>query len=733
MAEIPGGPNGAGHRARTARCTCATTAAASRPVELGGLLLPGPFDPDRYVGGRIQRVDLATGDGDRPLHRVRRPPAAGAERPRVRRATAASGSPTTASATSAPATGRASTTPSPTARRSARSCSRSTRPTASACRPTGAPSTGPRPTPAGSSGGPSTAPGELAPVRPVRPDRLPGRPARHASSSTRWPSTAPATSASATLVNGGITVISPDGEVSSTCRRATSLTTNICFGGPDLRDGLHHRVRHRPAGVDDLAPPGLAPRPPRPERPGAPGRPAAPAGRLAEPCRSASTSRRSAARRTRSTRTSWSARCWPTGWRPPTIRPRADLVVVNTCAFIEDARQESIDTILALDEQRRAGRPPGRHRLHGRALRRRAGRRAARGGRGQRLRRPGHARAQARRRRRGGRPPCPTLDLLNLPRPRLGRAVGLRQDRRGLRPDVRLLRHPQLPRAAAQPRRGVDPREVDQLGRQEIVLVAQDLASYGKDRPGELGAGAIVPLVEAVAGAGGADPAALPVPVRPHGRAHRRHRRRAACRTTTSRCSTCPSRCCGGCGAGATATGSCAASTTSGPASRTPPSGRTSSSAIPGETEEDHDQLLAFVEAAQLDWCGFFAYSQEDGTYAAGLDGAVPPTVDGRAPGRAARAAGRDHRGAPGRADRVDRSRCWSTRPASARGHREAPEIDGVVQVPDSLAVGELHDVVVVDALGPDLVAVCASGGRPVRCVRRERRRGSRRCGATVR
>ena len=30
----------------------------------------------------------------------------------------------------------------------------------------------------------------------------------------------------------------------------------------------------------------------------------------------------------------------------------ADLVVVNTCAFIETARQESIDTILALDEQR---------------------------------------------------------------------------------------------------------------------------------------------------------------------------------------------------------------------------------------------------------------------------------------------------------------------------------------------------------------------------------------------
>ena len=33
----------------------------------------------------------------------------------------------------------------------------------------------------------------------------------------------------------------------------------------------------------------------------------------------------------------------------------ADLVVVNTCAFIEDARQESIDTILALAGQRRRG------------------------------------------------------------------------------------------------------------------------------------------------------------------------------------------------------------------------------------------------------------------------------------------------------------------------------------------------------------------------------------------
>ena len=33
----------------------------------------------------------------------------------------------------------------------------------------------------------------------------------------------------------------------------------------------------------------------------------------------------------------------------------ADLVVVNTCAFVEAARQESIDTVLALTDARKAG------------------------------------------------------------------------------------------------------------------------------------------------------------------------------------------------------------------------------------------------------------------------------------------------------------------------------------------------------------------------------------------
>ena len=34
---------------------------------------------------------------------------------------------------------------------------------------------------------------------------------------------------------------------------------------------------------------------------------------------------------------------------------QADLVVVNTCAFIEDARRESIDTVLELSSQKKIG------------------------------------------------------------------------------------------------------------------------------------------------------------------------------------------------------------------------------------------------------------------------------------------------------------------------------------------------------------------------------------------
>jgi gluconolactonase len=60
VAEIVGGPNGAAIGPDGALYLC-NNGGCFTPVDLGELLLPGPFDPERYVGGRIQKVDLATG------------------------------------------------------------------------------------------------------------------------------------------------------------------------------------------------------------------------------------------------------------------------------------------------------------------------------------------------------------------------------------------------------------------------------------------------------------------------------------------------------------------------------------------------------------------------------------------------------------------------------------------------------------------------------------------------
>jgi gluconolactonase len=61
VAEVPGGPNGAAIGPDGALYLC-NNGGCFTPVEMAGLLLPGPFDPDRYIGGRIQRVDLVTGE-----------------------------------------------------------------------------------------------------------------------------------------------------------------------------------------------------------------------------------------------------------------------------------------------------------------------------------------------------------------------------------------------------------------------------------------------------------------------------------------------------------------------------------------------------------------------------------------------------------------------------------------------------------------------------------------------
>ncbi len=125
----------------------------------------------------------------------------------------------------------------------------------------------------------------------------------------------------------------------------------------------------------------------------------------------------------------------------------------------------------------------------------------------------------------------------------------------------------------------------------------------------------------------------------------------------------------------------------------------------PGETERDHDLLLEFLEAAQLDWGGFFTFSNEAGTHASTLPDQVPPELalerlrECTELQDSITAARRDLLVGQVRQVLVDA-------PGRGRTVHEAPEIDGVVYLPADTVAGELMDVMVTSAEGPDLHAV---------------------------
>ncbi|MFM8945873.1 MAG: SMP-30/gluconolactonase/LRE family protein [Actinomycetota bacterium] len=60
VAEIEGGPNGAAIGPDGALYLC-NNGGCFTEIDFGGLCFPGPYDKSKYIGGRIQRVDLATG------------------------------------------------------------------------------------------------------------------------------------------------------------------------------------------------------------------------------------------------------------------------------------------------------------------------------------------------------------------------------------------------------------------------------------------------------------------------------------------------------------------------------------------------------------------------------------------------------------------------------------------------------------------------------------------------
>jgi len=105
---------------------------------------------------------------------------------------------------------------------------------------------------------------------------------------------------------------------------------------------------------------------------------------------------------------------------------------------------------------------------------------------------------------------------------------------------------------------------------------------------------------------------------------------------------------------------------------------------FPGETEQEFEELLAFLDEAQLDRVGCFAYSPVEGASANALPGAVPEAVKEERRARfmekqaaisRARLAAKVGREIEVLVDGVEGAA------VIARSQADAPEIDGIVRV----------------------------------------------------
>ena len=448
------------------------------------------------------------------------------------------------------------------------------------------------------------------------------------------------------------------------------------------------------------------------------------------------------------------------GYRPADEPGDADLVVVNTCAFIEAARQESVDTVLLLDEHRRDG---SRLVVTGCMAERYGDELAAAlpevdlvagfgtalvpwgvdGGPSLSQPEPASASASApvsvslgsARRHRPVRVPSSTatsFDLLELPRPPATAPWAYVKVAEGCDRSCGFCAIPSF-RGKQRSRRPADVLdEVRALaagddGVKEIVLVAQDLASYARDRThraggegGEGGEGGTT-----ATSARGSRRRGEPTPIVALARAV------AALVPRTRLLYLYPSSLTDDLVDVILATGVPYFDLSLQHVSRpllarmrrwgdgdrflrriagireAEPTATFRSSFIlgyPGETEEDHDALLAFLRDATLDWAGFFLFSAEDGTRAADLPDQVAPAL---ALERLQECTELQDSITARRRDRLIGQTREVLVDAAGIGRtvHEAPEIDGVVRVPVTLPVGSLVDMVVTASLGTDVVA----------------------------
>ncbi len=402
------------------------------------------------------------------------------------------------------------------------------------------------------------------------------------------------------------------------------------------------------------------------------------------------------------------------GYRMAGAPDQADVVMVNTCAFIEDARRESIETILALEEARR---DDARTVVIG-CMAQRFG--------------PEVAAAlpeidavlgldryadlvSTLDRLTGWRPVTfrrrPAMDILSRvrrPDPTLPYAyvkVAEGCDKGCTFCAIPLIRGPQVSRRPTNIRSEVE--ALCRAGVREVVLVAQDLAAYGRD----VGApGGIVELIRFLADVDGLDRLRLlylyPSEIRPALVDEIAANPKVASYFDLSL---------------QHVSGSLLrAMRRPGDADRhaglidrirtADPDAALRSSFIvgfPGETDDDVDALAAFLETVELDWAGFFPFSPEEGTPAADLAGRVPADeVAARLrhlQGIQEEVTGRRNAARVGRTERVLVDQIEDGVPVG-RTHRHAPEVDGVVTL-DRGEPGTWVQARMVGAYGSELAA----------------------------
>ncbi len=137
---------------------------------------------------------------------------------------------------------------------------------------------------------------------------------------------------------------------------------------------------------------------------------------------------------------------------------------------------------------------------------------------------------------------------------------------------------------------------------------------------------------------------------------------------------------------------------------------------FPGETDEDFEELLAFVRAIEFDRVGVFTYSDEEGTHGFDLDGKVPARVmrsrRAKLMREQAKISKRKNKALIGRRFRalLEGVSQETELLLQARLESQAPEVDGHVlinDVPEGFAgkAGDFIEIEIAEAHEYDLVA----------------------------